>query len=76
MLAIICIKKNYVAPNQSEGLDEVIQIEFTPKFDSEGTRENFSLLYRILRESCFVVVFVIEKKKSLSQLLSRRHQIN
>lgn len=34
-------KKNYVAPTQSEGLDEIIQIEFLPKFDSETEEKIF-----------------------------------
>jgi hypothetical protein len=34
-------KKNYVAPQQSEGLDEIIQIDFTPKFDSETHEKMF-----------------------------------
>ena len=38
-------KKNYIAPNQNEGLDEVIQVEFTPKFDSEAHEKIISSLY-------------------------------
>jgi hypothetical protein len=34
-------KKNYVAPKQTEGLDEIIQIDFTPKFDSETHEKVF-----------------------------------
>jgi hypothetical protein len=34
-------KKNYVAPKQSEGLDEIIDIEFVPKFDSEVQEKFF-----------------------------------
>jgi hypothetical protein len=34
-------KKNYVAPSPTEGLDEIIPIEFAPKFDSEGHEKIF-----------------------------------
>ena len=34
-------KKNYVIPKQSEGIDEVIEIEFVPKFDSEAHEKIF-----------------------------------
>jgi bifunctional polynucleotide phosphatase/kinase len=34
-------KKNYEAPNQSEGFDEIIHIDFTPKFDSETHEKIF-----------------------------------
>ncbi len=34
-------KKNYVAPKQNEGLDEIINIEFVPKFDSEVEEKIF-----------------------------------
>jgi bifunctional polynucleotide phosphatase/kinase len=34
-------KKNYEAPKTSEGFDEIIQIEFTPKFDSEKHEKMF-----------------------------------
>jgi bifunctional polynucleotide phosphatase/kinase len=34
-------KKNYQAPKQSDGFDEIIQIEFTPKFDSEKDEKMF-----------------------------------
>lgn len=34
-------KKNYVEPKQSEGLDEIIHIEFMPKFDSEKDEKIF-----------------------------------
>jgi len=32
---------NYAAPKQSEGLDEIIDIDFTPKFDSESDEKMF-----------------------------------
>lgn len=34
-------KKNYVAPQQSEGLAEIIHIDFVPKFDSETDEKIF-----------------------------------
>lgn len=34
-------KKNYAAPTMNEGLDEIIQIEFQPKFDSETDEKIF-----------------------------------
>ena len=34
-------KKNYEAPKLSEGLSEIIHIDFTPKFDSEAHEKIF-----------------------------------
>ncbi len=34
-------KKNYEAPKQSEGLEEIIQIDFVPKFDSDEHEKIF-----------------------------------
>lgn len=34
-------KKNYAEPKQSEGLNEIIHIEFVPKFDSERDEKIF-----------------------------------
>ena len=42
MLDIICTRKIMKHQNQSEGLDEIIHIEFAPKFDSETHEKIFN----------------------------------
>lgn len=34
-------KKNYEAPNVSEGFSEIVEIDFKPKFDSESDEKCF-----------------------------------